>query len=418
MKKLAAVLAIAFSLASGRAAPGAVDMGPRTDINPALLYWQAAAVLPDRADQDHLFTNEWRGRTLDAPFEAQIATYDNAFKLLRQAARQTAPCDWGYDLTQGPELLLPGLAKAKLLAQAARLRVRWHLEHDRPVDARDDLLAAFVLARQVSRDGILISALVQIAIENILASGIAENWFRLSPETLQQILDGIAAAPARGTIRECVAAERISFKDWHARRIQEYRATARDEAEAMERSRELLRAVLSGGGEPPDRGSPTPEAIIASAGGTTEGLLRQLNELDALYDEAASLMSVPYDRFLPEIRIFNEKVANHPNLFVHVFFPVFEKCRLKEFAVQTKMAMLRAAFEYRRSGQAGLDQVQDPVFNEPFQFGRFEFNGVDRGFQLVSRFRYADDWNASLIFVENEGPAFYLDGKNAGKPVK
>jgi hypothetical protein len=40
------------------------DLGTRTDINPALLYWQAAAVLPDRSVQDHLFTNEWRGRTV------------------------------------------------------------------------------------------------------------------------------------------------------------------------------------------------------------------------------------------------------------------------------------------------------------------------------------------------------------------
>jgi hypothetical protein len=32
--------------------------------------------------------------------------------------------------------------------------------------------------------------------------------------------------------------------------------------------------------------------------------------------------------------------------------------------------------------------------------------------------RYMDDWNASLIFIEKDGPPFYLDGKNAGKPVK
>ncbi len=418
MKTFAAVLSILLALACGQPASGAGGLGLRTDINPALLYWQAAAALPNRADQDHLFTNEWRGRTLDARFEAQIATYDNAFKLLRQAARQTVPCDWGYDLTEGPTLLLPGLAKSKLLAQSARLRVRWHAEHGRADDARDDLLAAFVLARQVSRDGILISALVQIAIENILASGIAENWFRLPPDTLQQILDGIAAAPPRGTIMDCVAAERVSFKEWHTRRIQEFRASAGSEAAAMEKTRELLHAVLNGGGEAPDPASPTPEAIIESAGGTTAGLLRQLGELDALYDEASALMSVPYDRFVPGIKAFNDKVAKHPNLFVHLFFPVFEKCRLKEFAVQTKLAMLRAAFGYLRSGQAGLDRVPDPVFNEPFRFGRFAFDGVDRGFQLISRFRYADDWNASLIFVEKDGPAFHLDGKNAGKPVK
>lgn len=415
MKTLAAVLATLVSLASAGA-----DSGPglRSDINPALLYWQAMSVLPDRADQDHLFTNEWRGRTLDTKFETQIAGYDNAFKILRQASRQTVPCDWGYDLTQGPELLLPGLAKAKLLAQSARLRVQWHLEHQRPDDAREDLLAAFVLGRQVSKDGILISALVQVAIENIVVSGIAENWFRFTPETLRQILDGMAAAPARGTIKDCVAVERMAFKDWYARRIQEFQATSRDEAEALEKARKLLEATLSGGTDTPGTASPSADGILQAAGGTTAGLLRKLAELDPLYDEAAALTALPYDSFVGQIKTFNEKIANHPNPFVHGFFPVFEKCRMKELTIETKLAMVRAAYEYRKSGPAGLNVVLDPTFQEPFQFARFEFNGVDRGFQLTSRFRYADDLSTALIFLEKDGPAFYLEGRNAGKPVK
>lgn len=415
MRSPAAILCVLLTLFFTGAA--SADTGTRTDINPALLYWQASAAMPDRTAQDHLFTNEWRGRALDAEFEQQIATYGNAFKLLRQAARQKVPCDWGYDLTQGPELLLPGLAKAKSLTQAARLRVRWHLEHGRPDDARDELLAAFVLGRQVSKDGILISALVQIAIENILGSSLAENWFRFSPETLQQIMDGIDAAPARGTMVQCVATEQITFKDWLTRKIKGFQTASRDEAEAMEKTHALLRSIMDWGEGAVEPGAPTPEAIIQAAGGTTAGLLRQLQELDALYDEAAVLMTVPYGQFLPAIKAFNEKVAKHPNLFVHVFFPAFEKCRLKEFAIEVKLAMLRAALAQRLSGEAGLGRVHDPLFNEPFQFRRFEFGGVDRGFELRSKMQ-ARDWTESLIFLEQDGPAFYLDGKPAGQPVK
>ena len=416
MKTLVSILSVHLTLLFGAVA--AAESGGRTDINPALIYAQAIAVMPDRAVQDHLFTNEWRGRALDEQFGRQIATYDNAFKLLRHAARQKVACDWGYDLSQGPELLLPSLAKAKTLTQAARLRLRWHLEHGRPEDARDDLLAAFVLGRQVSRDGILISALVQVAIENILASGIAENWFRLSPETLQGVMDGIAAAPARGTMAQCVATERVSFKDWLTRKIQGFQADSRGEAEALQKTRELMLSILSGGDAPEGKADPTPEEIIQAAGGTTAGLLRQLRELDALYDESAVLLTVPYGQYLPGIKAFNEKVAKNPNLMVRVFFPAFEKCRLKEFAIEVKLAMLRAAQSYRLKGEAGLSQVPDPLFNEPFQFHRFALDGVDRGFQLDSKMQYLKDWNASLIFVEKDGPAFNLDGKNAGKPVK
>lgn len=415
---LTAVWITLVSLATTQADPGHRGQGLRSDINPALLYWQAMSVLPDRANQDHLFTNEWRGRTLDAPFEQQITTFDNAFKLLRQASRQSVPCQWGYDLTQGPELLLPGLSKAKLLAQSARLRVLWHLEHHRPDDARDDLIAAFVLGRQVSKDGILISALVQVAMENILVSSIAENWFRFTPETLRQILDGLAAAPARGTIKECVATERMAFKDWYMRRIQEFRANSRDEAEALEKTRKLLNDTLNGGPESQETPSSNAEAILQSAGGTTEGLLRQLANLDPLYDEAAALMAAPYHQFEKQIQAFNEKIAHQTNPFAQGIFPTFEKCRLKELTVQTKLAMLRAGFEYQKSGPAGLGGVLDPVFNEPFQFSRFEFNGVDRGFQLSSKFQYTDNLNTAMIFIEKDGPAFYLEGRNAGKPVK
>src|SRR3954453_17572162 len=96
----------------------------RTDINPALLYYQGFALRPElsQADHDYLFTNEWRGKVLDERFLALIPTYKNSFKLFRRAAKAEVPCDWGLDLSDGPEALLPGLAKAKLASQTARLR--------------------------------------------------------------------------------------------------------------------------------------------------------------------------------------------------------------------------------------------------------------------------------------------------------
>ena len=54
--------------------------------------------------------------------------------------------------------MLPYLARAKAVCQAAQLRAVWDLQHGRQEDARDDLLAAFVLGRNVASDGILISA--------------------------------------------------------------------------------------------------------------------------------------------------------------------------------------------------------------------------------------------------------------------
>lgn len=182
----------------------------RTDINPALLYWQAWAQIPDlaEADRGYLFTNDWRGRILEARAGELLGRYDGVFKLLHRAGKAVAPCDWGYDLTDGPEVLLPGLAKAKSVAQTARLRFGWNLQQGKNAAARDELIAAFVQGRHLSKDRILISALVQFAIENICLSAVVENFPRLSPDTLDEVLQGLDSAPPRGTIADCIATER------------------------------------------------------------------------------------------------------------------------------------------------------------------------------------------------------------------
>src|SRR5437773_60432 len=174
----------------------------RTDINPALLYYRAFQIIPDlsQADRDYLFANEWRGQKLPGRFGEFVDRYGNEFKLVRQAARATVPCDWGIDMSPGPATLLPQLARNKAVAQAARLRAMWDLQHGNQTDARDDLLGALALARNCSRDGTLISVLVQIAMENIIFNAVAQHFHQFTPETLQQLVAGCDAAPARGTV--------------------------------------------------------------------------------------------------------------------------------------------------------------------------------------------------------------------------
>src|SRR5713101_3180197 len=232
----------------------------RTDINPALIYYRAAQLAPDLspADRDYLFANDWpgqifandwRGQKLPERFGALVARYDNEFKLVRQAAHATVPCDWGLDLGAGPFTLLPHLARNRAIAQAARLRVMWALQQGRQADARDDLLAAFVLGRNSGTDGMMISALVQIAIENIVCSTVAENFHQFSPETLKQLAEGFAAAPLRCTMAACIPAEKSSFPDWLVGKILELqKANPGNDAKVMAGIHELI-AFMDAPGE-------------------------------------------------------------------------------------------------------------------------------------------------------------------------
>src|SRR5256885_3123663 len=269
----------------------------RTDLNPAMQYYQAFLVAPDlsQADRDYLFAKEWRWQKLPERFGELVGRYDNQLKLARQAAQETVPCDWGIDMSPGPATLLPHLAKVKGIAQATRLRVLWLLQNGRQADARDDLLAAFTLGRNSSRDGTLISALVQIAFENIVYASVAENFYRFSPETLKQLVDGFDAAPPRRTMADCTPTEKLFFLDWLANKIVELqKENPGDEAKVMAGGKELLSYL-----DVPEEGQANQaplnrsEQVIKAAGGTSGGGPHPPPDMEPPYQPRPGVLALP-----------------------------------------------------------------------------------------------------------------------------
>ncbi len=393
----------------------------RTDINPALLYYQASQVAPDlsAADRDYLFANDWRGQKLPARFGELVARYDNQFKLVRQAAQATVPCDWGVDMSAGPATLLPHLARNKAIAQAARLRAMWDLQQGRPADARDDLLAALALGRNSSRDGTLIGALVQVAIENIVCSTVAENFHQISSETLKQLADGLDAMPARGTMAACMATEKHLFHDWLVSKILDLRkANPGNDAKVMAAIHEQLLVVLDHPEEGQiDQTQPNRwEQVIAAAGGTSEGMLKLLGDYESHYQRAAVILTLPHPEYEDQMKQFLAEVQRSSNPLVSLTFPAIWKARTKEFTILAELAMVRAAVDYKLHGDAGLQSVTDPCGQGPFGFERFVFQGVDRGFELKSAYD-GRGFPEVLIFVEKDGTPFQINGRNSGQAL-
>jgi hypothetical protein len=388
----------------------------RTDINPALLYGRGFLLAPElaQADSDYLFTNNWQGQPLPERVGKLLGGYDNQFKLVRQAAHAAVPCDWGIDMSAGPATLLPGLARAKAVAVTTRLRVPWHLQNGREADARDDLLGAFALARNIATDGTLISTLVQIASEAINCSTIAANFGRFSPETLKQIADGLDGPPARRTVAECLPTEKTLFLDWTRRKVLELqRQNPGNDAKVMEGIRHLF-----DGFEVEQTGQPNQLwlRLVQAAGGTSDGVLKLLRDREQLYERAVPLLSLPYHEYQSKIKAFIEEVEKSSNPFVAETTPPFIKSRQREFRILATLAMVRAGIEYKLRGEAGLKSVNDPCGEGPFTFQRFIFEGVDRGFELRSGFNL-DKNIVVLIFVEKEGSPFQVDGNYPGRPL-
>ena len=384
----------------------------RTDVNPALLYYQAflmAHNLP-QADKDYLGTNQWQGQKLPERFGQIVAGYDNQFKLVREAAQQKVSCDWGADLSQGPETPLGHLAPTKATAQTAQLRAMWDLQQGNQIGARDDLLAAFVLGRNVSRDGILISALVQYADEAIVYSTVAGNFGRFSAETLKQLVDGFDAAPAQGTVAAALMTEKLVFPDWLADKIRTLQQeNPGNDAKVMETIR---------GYADDERDTNIWPRIVAASGRTSAGVLKLIQEMESLYPRLAKIMTLSLPEYEDQIQKFDAEIQKSQNPLVSVAFPnSFQPARVKEFRSQVQLEMVRAAVEYKLHGESGLKSVMDPFGNGPFAFQRFVFEGVDRGFELKSAYSGLG-YPCVLIFVEKEGTPFYIDGPGIGQAVK
>ena len=413
MKKLPIYLSL---LVLAGALPGARGEEFRTDINPALLYYQAFQAAPnlDPADNNYLRPsgNDWRGQKLTPRFAELLARYDAQLRLVRQAAHSKVPCDWGIDRSADPDTMLPHLARAKAVVQTARLHAMWALQQGRPADACEDFVASLVLGRNLSRDGTVISVLVQIAIESLVCNAIAENFGQFPPETLQQLVAGFDVPPARGAVAAAVRNDEASFGGRTSHEILELRRqNPGDDAKVMEGIHHLL---------VPQEMEPAPkglwEHLTQAAGGTSEGVLKLLQERAPMYEKAAVVLALPYAEYKSQMKAFSGEIEKSPNPFVTNSIPLFLRGRAKEFRVQVVLAMIRAAVECKLHGESGLKSVGDPCGKGPFAFRRFVFEGVDRGFELRSAFDLGD-YPQVLIFVEKEGPPFLLGGPRAGQAL-
>jgi len=342
-----------------------------------------------------------------------VARYDPEFKLVRLAANSTVPCDWGIDMSEGPATLLPQLARCKAVMIGTRYRVAWNLQRRNQAEARDDWLAAFTLARNISRDGTVISVLVQIASESIATDTVLENFGKFSPQTLQQLVQGIDSAPAPGTVAASITFERMAFHDWLLRKIRELQtANPGDDAKVMAGIHDLMPNLEEHGDDavPPSLW----DQLTKASGNTSQGILNLLTDESQAYDRLASVMALPYSEFDAAANQFAAQLKHAQTPLLSQAFPAYLKARQREFRIQVWLAMLHTALEYKLNGDPGLLKVSDPCGQGPFAFQRFVLEGVDRGFQLTSAF-HGSGFAESLIFVEKPGTPFFLEGPSVGQ---
>lgn len=394
----------------------------RTDINPALLYFQGFMLAPNASDPAYQYfvTNNWYGQGQHLPdqFGELVAHYDTEMKYLHRASLQKYPCDWGIDMSPGPETLLPELAWCKKAAIAAQLHVLWQVQQGDEDAACQDILATLALGRNSSRDGTLIAGLVEIAIENITCSMVAENFGHFSPATLQKLADGFASAPERGTIADSFVTERFTAGHWLRSRIEQYQIEhPGDDAAVMGELRNLIVRMNY------DSETNYWDKLTNAAGGTVEGLIKMTQQSELFAERLSHIVTLPHGEFERKYQQYSDDVKKSGNYLTADALDAWPNSRRKEFTVQAELAMVQAAVAYKLRGDDGLKLVPDPFGNGPFTMERFVFEGQDRGFRLTSAYSYIPKTGpaantpvpVTMVFIEKDGKPVFVNGVKAGQ---
>src|SRR5688572_16465654 len=382
---------------------------PAGSSNPALTYWQALMELPDLSPGEQALLDGFRDAPLEDEYEALVHRYDPALRLVAKAANlRNYHCDWGIDLQDGPDTLLPHLARAKTLTRAAQMRARYFLQQKKESQVISDLAGTFVLGRRLATDGILISALVQIAVESIVVQTVAENFHQFTDAGLVALVVALHAAPPRETIGRALSYGERTLVAWYAKKIKEIQAKHQSESAALAEIRELLAEKTS---ETKDYRKA--DEFLKASGGRIEGLIANVRATDALYDEMERIAKLDYSDFLRVNQEFFDKIETSTNPFVMTFFPALKKPQEKEFLVRSRIEKVRAAVQFRVHGETGVAAIRDPMGGGTFRVGRFSFEGEDRGFKVVSA--HPADSPDRMIFIEKPGKPIHVIGIHAGE---
>jgi hypothetical protein len=159
-----------------------------------------------------------------------------------------------------------------------------------------------------------------------------------------------------------------------------------------------------------------PRVFLAS-GGTGEGILNLIRETEPLYERLINIMALPLPEYNAQVQPYAAEIRQSQNPFVQLLFPDPLRPRPRELKIQAYETKVRAAVTYKLHGEAGLNNVADPLRDGPFALERFVFEGADRGFELKSAYTRLS-YPCALIFVEKEGPAFHTDGPYIGQAIK
>jgi hypothetical protein len=320
-------------------------------INPALLYWQAAAMLPKLSEEQASEVNEMA--TGRKPVDAEkLGSYGfgSGSRLLRKAAASPAPCDWGLAFEDGPETVMPHLSKLREMALIATAHAEAKFAEGQTAQGIDWLLTVHRIARHAAVGDTLISFLVQNAIESIAISSAGRHCLGWDEAARRGYVEKLKALPPSRSLAESYHGERV-FIDWIERMVQS------GDAQNKKRLKAAFDSEVSAGKD---------------AAAQAE-LLHRLMSLETSQKEIAALrvfsrrieaaFGKSWKDSTAEIQAIEEEAGRSENLGVRDLLPGVVPVRQKAFMVATLRTMLEAALQHG----AGIDEAAVATYQDAFE---------------------------------------------------
>jgi hypothetical protein len=314
-------------------------------INPALLYWQAAAMLPKLSDAQATELREIAlGKQPADPAKLKALSVDSAAKILRRAAASPAPCDWGLLKEDGPEMLGPHISKIRELANLAIVEAEASLTQGKVAEGLDWFLTAHRIARHSGAGEGLISFLVQSAIETSVLEAAARHCLGWDEATRRDYAEKLKALPPLHSSQESYHGERV-ITEWMERLNQ---------LKEPQRTEKLEEVFNMAGGEEKEKFS----ALMVP-----ETLRKELVANREFHTRTEAAFGKPWKQGKAELDAIEKDIQQSEFALVKMILPAGANSYDKGFVVATLRTMLDAALEHG----AQLDEAHAATYRDAFE---------------------------------------------------
>ena len=319
-------------------------------VNPALLYWQAAAMLPDLTDEQATELRDTAAGKLPVdPAKAAALGSDAAIHLLRKAALSSVPCDWGLSREDGPAMALPHISKMRQLTSLALLESERQFLDGNTANGMDWILITHRMARHSGAGDTLISFLVQEEGEASALRAAARHCLGWDETTRRQYAEKLNSLPPPQSLQDSYRSEKI-FIDWLGNLF------GRDDETTRKRLTEALGTVNHENDS--DQGKALHNLIS-----DPEAWRKEMAALYGFHSRTAAAFGKPWKEVSAELEAINAEIESGDVILAKLTFPAVTSFHHRAFVTATLRTMLVAALDHGRK----LDDTIVATYHDAFE---------------------------------------------------